>query len=58
MPTFSILRTSTLYPNWDFRQENKPSGNPVLHNLSDFAPEKPIRFAHAQSTAKPQFHYG
>jgi hypothetical protein len=28
IPTFSIPRPSTIYPNWDFWSENKPSGNP------------------------------
>jgi hypothetical protein len=26
--TFSNLRTSKIYPNWDFWFENKPSGSP------------------------------
>jgi hypothetical protein len=29
--TFSNLRPSKVYPNWDFWFENKPSGNPGLH---------------------------
>jgi hypothetical protein len=28
--TFSNLRHSKIYPNWDFWFENKPSGNPGL----------------------------
>jgi hypothetical protein len=31
IPTFSILRPSKIYPNWDFGFENKPSGNPAMH---------------------------
>jgi hypothetical protein len=26
--TISNLRPTTIYPNWDFWFENKPSGNP------------------------------
>jgi hypothetical protein len=29
MPTFSILRPSKIYPNWDFWFENIASGNPA-----------------------------
>jgi hypothetical protein len=28
-PTFSILKPSKIYPNWDFWFENIPSGNPT-----------------------------
>jgi hypothetical protein len=28
--TFSIQRSSKIYPNWDFWSEKKPSGNPML----------------------------
>jgi hypothetical protein len=28
--TFSVSRSSKIYPNWDFWFENKPSGNPDL----------------------------
>jgi hypothetical protein len=30
MPTYSIARSSKIYPNWDFGFENQPSGNPDL----------------------------
>jgi hypothetical protein len=30
MQTFSILRPSEIYPNWDFWFENVASGNPAL----------------------------
>jgi hypothetical protein len=30
--TFTHLRPSKIYPNWDFWFENKPSGNPDLNN--------------------------
>jgi hypothetical protein len=30
LATFSNLRPSKIYPNWDFWFENKPSGNPDL----------------------------
>jgi hypothetical protein len=29
MPTSSVARPSKIFPNWDFRFENIPSGNPV-----------------------------
>jgi hypothetical protein len=31
--TFSNLRPSKIYPNWDFWFGNKPSGNPGDHYL-------------------------
>jgi hypothetical protein len=33
IPTFSILRPSKIYPNWDFWFENIPSGNPAFDVL-------------------------
>jgi hypothetical protein len=35
MTIFSIPRPTKFYPNWGFRFENKPSGNPVYeHSFS------------------------
>jgi hypothetical protein len=34
IPTSSIARPSKIYPNWDFRFENKPSGNPAGARVS------------------------
>jgi hypothetical protein len=31
--SFSILRPSKIYPNWDFWFENKPSGNPEFRRV-------------------------
>jgi hypothetical protein len=36
--TFSIPRSSKIYPNWDFWFEKKPSGNPALEAV--FSREK------------------
>jgi hypothetical protein len=34
IPTFSIPRSSKIYPNWDFWFENMPSGNPGSRQIS------------------------
>jgi hypothetical protein len=37
IPTFSILRPSKIYPNWDFWFENVPSCNPTAQVPSSAA---------------------
>jgi hypothetical protein len=34
-PKFLNLRPSQIYPNWDFRFENKPSGNPETNRFEE-----------------------
>jgi hypothetical protein len=40
LPEFSILRTSKIYPNWDFGFENKQSGNPVPRQTCAFSRDR------------------
>jgi hypothetical protein len=45
LSTFSNLRHFKIYPNWDFRFENKPSSNPAQKHFSFFvAAEKNLLF--------------
>jgi hypothetical protein len=37
---FSFLRPSKIYPNWDFRIKNKPSGNPGSYPKSQCLRER------------------